>query len=402
MTTRPLYVPRAQAEAVGLTARARRRLGWWADGAGQALASAGVPAGALGGRWRRRVPAADYARAHGAHEPIHPPAVLEAPLPRGVTERDALPGEAGWFGFSFRDVPARRAGATRLLRIRDARVLSARDAGGDYAPAILSPDGTSLELREIRFRPFHARAARRAPDLRLPRAVWITERVYHNHAHWLSAHLPKLALLREMGELGDLVLPAERGAAIDASLRRIGIEPSDHPQLAPGAVLAAEALVILETDRFRSELLRLARDAVTGGLAEGPRRRVLVSRRSARGRRLRDEDALAAMLGASGFEPVEMERLSFEEQVTLMSDAEAVVAPHGAGLANMLFCRPGTRVLEIADPAYPNPNFYAMAAGLGLDYGLVAGRGVGPGHPLDQDLAVDADALRAAVEAMLA
>ena len=394
MTARALYVPRAQAEAVGLRARARRRLGWWADGAGQALASRGVSARALGGRWRRRVPASERAAA----EEIHAAAVCEAPLPRGVERREDLPDEAGWFGFSFRDVPARRAGPTRLLRIEGARVVSARDGGGDYAPAILDAQGASLELREVRHRPFHAAAARRPPDLRLPRAVWIAERVYHNHAHWLSAHLPKLALLRERGELADLVLPAERSAATDASLRRLGIEPADHPQLPTGSVLAADELVVLETDRFRPELLRLARETVTDGGGAPGGRRVFVSRRSARGRRLVDEAALVAAL--EGFEPVEMERMDLDAQIALMAGAEAVVAPHGAGLANILFCRPGTRVLEIADPAYPNPNFYAMAAGLGLDYGLLHGRGVGGGHPLDQDLAVDADALRAAVEAM--
>ncbi len=400
MTARALYVPRAQAAATGLPARARRRLGWWAEGLGQALASAGLPARALGGRWRRHVSAVEHARAHGACEEIHAPATETAPLPRGVSSRDDLPDEAGWFGFSFRDVPSRRAGATRLLRIPDARVLAARREDGDYAPAVLDARGTSLDAREVRFRPFHAPLARRAPDLALPRAVWIAERVYHNHAHWLTAHLPKLALLRDRGELGALVLPAERGAAIDASLRRLGIEPADHPQLPTGAVLAAGELTLLDTDRFRPELLRLARDAMAGPEAEGPRR-VFVTRRSARGRRLADEAGIAETLAGHGFEAVEMERLDLDAQVALMAGAEAVVAPHGAGLANILFCRPGARVLEIADPAYPNPNFYAMAAGLGLDYGLLAARGVGHGHPLDRDLAVEEGALRAAVEAML-
>ena len=400
MSPSALYVPRAEAQAVGLRARARRRLGWWAEGAGQALATAGLPAGALGGRWRRHACAAERARAEGACVEIHAPGVVEAPLPRGVAHARDLPGEAGWFGFSFRDVPRRRAGATRLLRLRGARVVTARRPDGDYAPAILDADGTSLDLREIRYRPFHAAAARRAPDLSLPRAVWIAERVYHNHAHWLTAHLPKLALLREMGELGDLVLPAERGAAIDASLHRLGIEPADHRQLPAGGVLAADELMVLETDRFRPELLRRAREAMAGP-AIRPRRRIFVSRRSARGRRLLGEAAMLPMLERLGFEAVEMERLDLDAQAALMAEAAAVVAPHGAGLANILFCRPGTRVLEIADPAYPNPNFYAMAAGLGLDYGVLPARGLGDRHPLDQDLAVEPGALRVAVEAML-
>ena len=40
----------------------------------------------------------------------------------------------------------------------------------------------------------------------MARATWITERVYDNHSHWLTAHLPKLLMLRARGELGDVVL----------------------------------------------------------------------------------------------------------------------------------------------------------------------------------------------------
>ena len=390
-----VFVPRAAFEARGLPARVRRRLGWWAEAAGQRAASAGVPPAALGHRWRRRAAAADHAEV----TEIHPPARIAAPLPLDARDRAHMPGEAGWFGFSFRDVPDRANGPTRLLRLRGARVLAARRADGDYAPAILDARGRSLELREVRHRAFHAPLGARQPALVLPRALWVAERVYHNHAHWLTAHLPKLALLREMDLLADLVLPAERDARIDASLRRLGIEPDRHPQLPTGAVLAADELLVVESDRFRPELLRLARDALAP--ARAPGRRLYVSRRSARGRRVLGEAELLGALEGLGFEAVEMERMGFDAQVEAMAGAEAVVAPHGAGLANMLFCPEGALIAEIADPAYPNPNFYAMAAGLGLRYGRLVGRGVGDGHPLDRDLTVDPDAVRTTVEAML-
>ena len=394
-STVPLYVPPDEAEAAGPVARIRRRLGRWGQEAGRYLAATGVPAPLLGYRYRRHVPA----EAAAVRETIHAPRVIAAPLPVGVADAGSLPSDAGWFGFSFRDVPARPAGPTEILRVGDARVLAGAAAGGDFAPAILDAAGRSLDLREIRFRPFHAGLARRRADLRRDRAVWIAERVFDNYAHWFTAHLGKLVLLRDRGMLGDLVLPADRPAWLDASLARIGVAPA--AELPRGAVLHAEELVLGACDRFRPELLAAARDAAADRPADVHGRagaRVFVSRRSARGRRLLDEDALAPLLARHGFEPVEMERLSWEAQVARMSRTEVILAPHGAGLTNMLFCPAGATIVEIADPAYPNPNFYAMAAALGHRYATVAGRGVGGGHPLRQDLAVDPRALEAALE----
>ena len=39
---------------------------------------------------------------------------------------------------------------------------------------------------------------------------------------------------------------------------------------------------------------------------------------------------------------------SVEETMLTFYRARVIVAPHGAGLANMLFCRPGTRIIEVA------------------------------------------------------
>ena len=48
-----------------------------------------------------------------------------------------------------------------------------------------------------------------------------------------------------------------------------------------------------------------------------------------------------------GFAVVRPEHLSFTEQVALMSSAEMVVGESGAAMANLGFCPPGAKVLEI-------------------------------------------------------
>jgi capsular polysaccharide biosynthesis protein len=168
--------------------------------------------------------------------------------------------------------------------------------------------------------------------------------------------------------------------------------------IAPGERVRFGRLTLLETDRFRPELIRSVRDGFARPGAA--RRRVFVTRRSARGRRLREEEALLAALAPRGFEAVAMETLTFDQQVSLMGETEAIVAPHGAGLTNMIFCPPGATVVEIADADYPNPNFYALAAALVHDYRIVGARGIGSGHALDRDLSVDPDHVVAALGAL--
>ncbi len=53
--------------------------------------------------------------------------------------------------------------------------------------------------------------------------------------------------------------------------------------------------------------------------------------------------------GSMQFVSADYEDLSVREQARLFHDAEIVIAPHGAALANLVFCRPGTHILELTD-----------------------------------------------------
>lgn len=325
----------------------------------------------------------------GALRVVHPESTASNPLPRNIAALGQLPADRGWWGYSFRDVPSRGSGETFIATIPDCRVVWYRDSskGHDFYPAIVTGDGTALDMRELRFRPGHAAALRHRPA-RIARATWVIERVYHNHSHWLTAHLPKLLLLRERGELAGVILPQERTPVIDGSLHAVGLRPDDFRQFAPAQFLHVDELTVVGTDRFRPELLRRVPEAF--GIAANPAcdGRVFISRARASRRRLLNEEEVWPLLRQAGFERVCLEALSFAEQVALMRRTAVLVAPHGAGLTNMLFCPPGAHIVEIADLSFPNPNFYALASALNHQYWLVAGDGIGQCHPLEKDLRV--------------
>ena len=71
-------------------------------------------------------------------------------------------------------------------------------------------------------------------------------------------------------------------------------------------------------------------------------------------RPLVNEDEVVDALARLGFTPIKPETLSFADQVRLFRGAEAIVAPHGAELTNLGFCRPGCVVLELLMDSYAN------------------------------------------------
>jgi capsular polysaccharide biosynthesis protein len=141
------------------------------------------------------------------------------------------------------------------------------------------------------------------------------------------------------------------------------------------------------------------RDALAPSTSVDADARVFISRAGSKGRQLVGEDKLLPILARYGFEIVQMEELSWSEQLALMQRTKVLVGPHGAGLTNMMFCPPGATIIEIADPLYPNPNFYALACAMAHAYGLVPARSVGEnGHRLYRDLELDPSLLETTLE----
>jgi capsular polysaccharide biosynthesis protein len=107
----------------------------------------------------------------------------------------------------------------------------------------------------------------------------------------------------------------------------------------------------------------------------GTGRKLFIGRGGAKHRALIHEGKIAAMLSERGFESVKCEKLSVQEQVNIFGSAEVVVGAHGAALTNLVFCRPGTQVVELFSPAYVNPCYRDLCVAAGLRHAAVIGNG---------------------------
>ena len=66
--------------------------------------------------------------------------------------------------------------------------------------------------------------------------------------------------------------------------------------------------------------------------------------------------------------PMNLTDFSVSEQITFFKSAAIIVAPHGAGLTNLMFCDSNQIVFELLSHNYLNPCFKAIAEGNNLRY----------------------------------
>jgi hypothetical protein len=68
-----------------------------------------------------------------------------------------------------------------------------------------------------------------------------------------------------------------------------------------------------------------------------------------------------------------MDNLTIAEQADIFYNADLVIAPHGAALTNLVFCRPGTKVCELFSPNYLMDFYSDLARATGLHHMGVIG-----------------------------
>ena len=102
-----------------------------------------------------------------------------------------------------------------------------------------------------------------------------------------------------------------------------------------------------------------------------------VSRNESSMRRILNEDDLLPGLRDLGFQVISPGRLSLTEQIEAFRNARIVVAAHGAGLTNILFCRPKTALIEIfPEGGVHGSAFLRIASQLNFNYYFVVGQKV--------------------------
>lgn len=73
-------------------------------------------------------------------------------------------------------------------------------------------------------------------------------------------------------------------------------------------------------------------------------------------------------LKKNNFKILQLSKLNFNEQIFVFSNCRNIIAPHGAGLANLVFCKKKTKVIEIIPKNHPNNVYKRISEINKLDY----------------------------------
>lgn len=235
-----------------------------------------------------------------------------------------------------------------------------------------------------------------------------------NYYHFLIDVLPRLGVLEDClpGVVPDqLYVPAatsyQRELLALAGVDRFPIIPTGKHT----AVRARTLLVPCMTNdfevapRWTIEWLRARLPADTG--RDLPRR-LYVTRGGARNtRRLESEAGIWPLLEQRGFVRIDPGTMSVRDQIDYFAAADVIVALHGAALANLVFAKPGVKVLELFAPTYVKYCYWAICQNIpGADYRYLLGDGDSraPGEAMNgiqADIHVSADRLMAMVDGIM-
>lgn len=230
---------------------------------------------------------------------------------------------------------------------------------------------------------------------------------HNNYYHWLMNWLSRVSILEHSGHIQffDSVLVGHKPTPFH--LDSIASIPSLKDKL----IVYADNRDTVEfnncywTSIYKDPLhapshLQWLRCCFLGTTVTPHTKKIYVTREDASGRRrVHNEAEVAMLLSAYGYTKVTLSSLTISEQAALFASATSIVAAHGAGLANLVFCSRGVNVCELQSAAKYSSMYHSLAKFAECNrYNILQCQPVGNAPTNLQDLHVELRALEAIIQ----
>tara|TARA_B100001123_G_C15260095_1_gene1006278 strand:- start:708 stop:1820 length:1113 start_codon:yes stop_codon:yes gene_type:complete len=189
----------------------------------------------------------------------------------------------------------------------------------------------------------------------------------HNYWHWLFDVLPRLSLCEEMVNLKNIdyfLLPDNKKKFQKETLEILKIPEDRQLSSVKFRHIVSNELYVTDHPYLMGKDATLSIQNIPDWISAWVKKSFIISNNNKNKfskkiyisrigddnsnlRSIINEDEVRNFLVKKGFDIVILENLRFKDQVDTFNNAEQIVGLHGAGFANLVFCKEGTKVIEI-------------------------------------------------------
>lgn len=213
--------------------------------------------------------------------------------------------------------------------------------------------------------------------------ILITDEWTKNYCHFLWESLSKLIVMKKEFPDATLLLPSSYTKInfVMTSLEAFGFNKNNIKLIPKKSRFKIKNLAFMPVINIGTvgyydflkfkEIRQIFREKFKDKLTINLGEKIYISRSNPDNpvsRRVSNENELCAMLEKHGFVTVYMEKYSFLEQVSIISRANLVVAPHGAGITNVMFAKDDCKLIELINDKRGVLCFEEMCGKMGIAY----------------------------------
>jgi capsular polysaccharide biosynthesis protein len=201
----------------------------------------------------------------------------------------------------------------------------------------------------------------------------------HAFYHFLTEALAKISIAKkefDLSQFDKIIIGSPHSSYIKEWLIILGIDPSVVIDVPDNLPIVCDELYVptylqecgccsLELISFLDESTK---DKLKINISLEGYKKIYISRSGAR--KVINEGEVEKLLTSAGYKFLQLENFSINDQIFLFKNAQSVIAPHGAGLANLLFSN--GEVLELAGDIYNNACYADICLNKKIDFRYIS------------------------------
>lgn len=191
--------------------------------------------------------------------------------------------------------------------------------------------------------------------------------VSDNYFHWCTEALPKMIYVKNNFK-SDIIFfipfPLSDYQRTSLSVCNLKYHESNNDVSLFFNLKVVENLTGT-TGYYHTVLLKEASQVLKANfkILDNRKKRVYVTRKNSKRRRIVNEDELIVILLKYEFEIYDFDEVGFEKQIEILANSSIFISQHGAALTNMIFMEAGSRIVELLPKKIFNDKCYFTLAG---------------------------------------